>query len=105
MGGLLPPFLFLRIINIDIHGAINELKSFMSEFKNIGDYIEFISELNEIKNYLVENFMETRNEDDINIIQLLELIEENIQNDLNKLSTHVSLLEEEIEKEKRGLRP
>lgn len=88
----------MRLFTLDVIEAIESIKSFISEFKNPLDVIDFFLELNDLKNIILELYMEEKGE--ISLEEFISILEEQIQFDLNKLSTKVEMLERSLNKDK-----
>jgi hypothetical protein len=97
----------MRALNIDIGKAIKSIQSFILEFKSIVDLVEFLQEINELKDLIIENFKEALMASEIyyeeqeEIEKLLQEFllrcEEQIQFDMNSLSSKVDQMESRIE--------
>jgi len=97
----------MRVLNIDIGKEIKNVQSFILEIKSIGDLLEFLSELNDLKDLLIENFKEAVMSSEIyyeeqeeieNLLkEFLIRCEEQIQFDMNSLSSKVDEMESRIE--------
>ena len=95
----------VRIFNVDPVALYFEVKKILSEIKNIGELFEIFSEINDLKNFFIENIKEGIMESDIyeeHIViekllnEFLLRCEEQVQFDLNALSSHVEGLEKTI---------
>lgn len=89
----------MRAFGIDIIKTISEIRIFLSEFSNFGDFFEFISELNELRdvvqNDILGDFMDNTESQKL-LEEFILLVEEQLQNDLNKLSSLVDSMESEV---------
>lgn len=97
----------MRTFLMDLENFLIGLKEAIKEIKNFSDIVEILEEINSIKEVLIEILndgikqMREENEIDNNeadeiLKNFLMLVEEKIQFDLNKLSSHVDLLEKNI---------
>ncbi len=95
----------MRVINIDPISFFNEVKKILSEIKGIEELFEILYEVNDLKNFMIENMTEGLMESDIYeehlvieklLQEFLLRCEEQVQFDINSLSSHVDGLEKTI---------